>query len=39
MAEKNPYTDERRTQHGPVTVKTWPAKVFPAPQPLPSKKK
>jgi hypothetical protein len=39
MPEKNPYTDSRREQHGPVTVKTWPAKVLPAPQPLPGKKK
>jgi hypothetical protein len=39
MADKNPYSTPSREQHGPATIKTWPAKVLPAPQPLPGQKK
>jgi hypothetical protein len=36
MPSKNDlYGGPRREQHGPITVKTWPAKVLKAPQPLP----
>jgi hypothetical protein len=35
MADKNPYSSPGREQHGPAQVKEWPAKVLPAPQPLP----
>jgi hypothetical protein len=39
MASKksNPYSDERRTQHGVPSVKVWPSAITPANSPLPNK--
>ena len=35
----SPYSTPNREQHGPVTVKQWPAKVLKAPQPVPGQSK
>jgi hypothetical protein len=39
MAEKHPYSDERREQHPVVTTKAWPNQVIKAPAKLPGQKK